>query len=343
MGFWRKIVSLLLPLGLVASAGLALATAAANPAQAATGCSYCWGLFQNNDMYSDSLGGHFPPTAIQYLSWTSGGTTGPNATDIADAEDEGISPFLELQTNCGGCSLATEEGYFSDLLAGDYTSNLKAFGTAIANDETSIGGDTASLVFLTWDHEPNEPSTCADDWYPWGTGCETAADWIKAWNIVTTDVDSTCQGWCTWVWAPNVGSDSSISSYWSNSGNHVSSVDWKGLDCYLEEPTDTWSGSCESSWTEVSSLTGGGDDFGPILTETGVNQAGVNSECTYGGQEMTCADAQLSQIVDGVGSNPGYVFYFDEDKSGSGGTDWSLTSAEATCFLSLEGVGGGSC
>jgi hypothetical protein len=331
MSLRRKFASVAACLGLVLSA-VTLGTATSAPAQAA-GCSYCWGMFQNNDMYGDALNGHAPPVAIQYLSWNpmTNGPTGPITSDIDAAAAEGIGAFLELQTNCSGCSTATDQGFVTAILDGNanVTANLKAFGATIASDEQALGGDEAQFVFLTFDHEPNEPSgTCADDWYPWGTACESPADWIKAWNIVTADIDSTCGGWCTWVWAPNVGADSSIASYWSNSGNQVQNVDWKGLDCYLRQG-QTWSNTCASSWVEVSSLTGGGTEFGTILTETGVNQTDTNPS----------ANTQLSEIVNGVGS--GYVFYFDEDKGA--GMNWSLTSGEATCFLSLEGVSSGTC
>jgi hypothetical protein len=330
----RRLVGLVLSsVTLVAmTATLAMTTAA--PAQATTGCSKCWGLYQNNDMYSDSLNGLTPASEIQYLSWTASGTTGPNVTDLQNVAAAGSQPFLELQTNCNSTVTATcqsnEQTYFADLIAGDDASNLQTFGSTIASTQAADGGGP---VLLTFDHEFNEPSTCADDWYPWGTGCVTPADWITAWNIGTSDVDSACDGYCQWVWAPNVGTDASISSYWSNSGDQVSNVDYKGLDCYLGTYSDTWSGTCGSSWSEVSGLTGGGNEYGTLLTETGVNQTSVNYECG----SMNCADAQLTEIADAV--SPNEVFYFDQDNSG--GTNWSLTPGEASCFLGL--VVQGSC
>lgn len=308
--FWLRIVTL--AAGMVTVLGLAMpaaeaATSAPNTSaatsasgRAATASPLPWGLYQASNNLQYSLGSSVPNYAIQYYGWSSSGTQSFDVTSANAAynTNPSIEPFIELQPCASPCTASGGVGYsLVDIANGNYDSSLSAFNTAV--------NSWGHPLLLTFAHEMN------GNWYPWGYQSYTAAQWIAAWDHVTSIINAPN---VTWVWSPNINTTyyHPLSSYWPGASN----VGMCAIDGYLSSGTSTWTNTLAASVSALK-LTCGSKPW--ILAETGVNNTDSNA---------------VSQIDDLVGnarsSGAGAIYYFDK-------YNWLLTSAMQSEFLSDVG------
>ena len=246
------------------------------------------GLFEssNNDQYSFPV---TPAYAIQYYGWQEGFQT----ARAQAAWHTGTEVFAELQTcgnPCGstGISITNVTNGKYDAYLTNFADAVKAFGYP---------------VMLTFDHEMN------GSWYPWGDTEITPAQWIAAWQHVTTLINSIASN-VTWAWVPNIEQGAaSVSSYWPGIGYSDPHVDVVGLDGYFQNTGSTWANTFSASVADVESASGAQFPF--IVAETGVPSTDPNNV------------AQIDNLVSGAQSaGATALMYFDC------GTKWSLTTAD---------------
>jgi hypothetical protein len=203
-----------------------------------------WISAEDSGNYSTVPGQH-PNVANIYQYWG----TGFPASFANKAEKAGATPFLEIEPWQGGgpqdCS------YSSDF---PKMTTIGANGPAISSYLHSLGSAIASFghpVIVTFAHEFNVSGQ-----YPWAHGdCEhtTAAQWIKAWDVARSDIDSAAGGLASFMWAPNAdtgGTTINPTPYWPGS----SEVDMVGVDGY----PDTQYGH------QFGTFSG---EFGPVFSE----------------------------------------------------------------------------
>ena len=259
-----------------------------------TASSLPYGLYQNGNDLQYSIDGSVPEYGIKYLGWDSNGTEPFDVTTANAAYNNGVEPFLELQPCTSPCN-ASGGGYsLVDIANGVYDSSLSAFNSSVAA--------WGHPLLLTFGHEMN------GNWYPWGYQSFTPAQWIAAWDHVTSIINAPN---VTWVWAPNINTSAyhPLSAYWPGS-RHVGMC---GLDGYLSNSTDTWSNTIAPSVAALQSVC----RWKPwILAETGVNDTDAN------------AVSQIDDLVDGATwSGADALMYFNK-------YNWLLTPDMESEFLS---------
>jgi mannan endo-1,4-beta-mannosidase len=275
--------------GMITMLGLAVPAA-----ETATASPVPWGLYQASDNLQYSLGSSVPNYGIEYYSWTSSGTENFDVTSANAAYKNNVEPFVELQPCTSPCTASGGGGYsLVDVANGVYDSSLSAFNSAVAS--------WGHPLLMTFAHEMN------GNWYPWGYQSYTTAQWIAAWDHVTSIINAPN---VTWVWAPNINTTSyhPLSSYWPG----ASYVGMCGIDGYLSSSTNTWSNTIATS---VSALKSTCRSKPWVLAETGVNDTDSN------------AVSQIDNLVSNASSSgASAIFYFDK-------YNWLLTSAMQSEFL----------
>lgn len=252
-----------------------------------------FGLFES----SNNLNYSFPVTpgyAIQYYGWRE-----PfQAAASQRAWDNGTETFAELQT-CGNPCASTGVPV-AGVIAGRYDAYLTSFAGQVR--------DFGHPVLLTFDHEMN------GSWYPWGDTQVTPAQWIAAWQHVTTLISAIAPN-VRWVWAPNIEQGAApVASYWPGNGYPSAHVDIVGLDGYLQNAGSTWKNTFSQSVADVEAASGGQLPF--MVAETGVPAADSNSL------------AQIDNLLAGArAAGAEAVFYFDS------GSRWSFTDAGRAEFI----------
>ncbi len=273
-------------------AGVA-ATVLVTSGASAPGTPLPFGLFE----ISNNLNYSFPETpgyAIQYYGWRE-----PfQAAAAGQAWASGTETFAELQT-CGNPCDSTGIPV-ADVIAGRYDNYLTSFAGQVR--------DFGHPVLLTFDHEMN------GSWYPWGDTQVTPAQWIAAWQHVTTLISAIAPN-VSWVWAPNIEQGAApVASYWPGTGYPSAHVDIVGLDGYLQNAGATWKNTFSRSVADVEAVSGGQYPF--IVAETGVPAADSN------------ALAQIDDLIAGArAAGAQAVCYFDA------GGRWSFTGAGQAEFI----------
>jgi tRNA A-37 threonylcarbamoyl transferase component Bud32/transcriptional regulator with XRE-family HTH domain len=203
-----------------------------------------WTSAEGDGGYSTVAGQH-PNVANTYLFW---GRSFPTSF-ASQAQSAGATPFVEIEPWQGGD--ASDCGYTSDFPA---MTTIGANGAAISRYLGAFGSAIAAFghpVIVTFAREFNISGQ-----YPWAQGdCEgtTAAQWIKAWDTVRSDIDATAGGLAHFMWAPSAdtgGTTVDPTPYWPGS----SQVDMVGV----EGLPDTQWGSQLGSFSGV---------FGPVFKE----------------------------------------------------------------------------
>lgn len=249
----------------------------------------------NNEQYA------FPVTpryAIQYYGWYEAF----NTADAQAAWNAGTETFAELQTCGNPCDSATSIPV-TNVINGAYDSYLTNFAGAVA----AFGHP----VLLTFDHEMN------GSWYPWGDTEITPAQWIEAWQHVTSLISSIAPN-AIWVWAPNVERGAApVAGYWPGNGYlnpHVSVV---GLDGYFQNSGSTWANTFSQSVSDVMAVSGGLYPF--IVAEAGVPSADPDNV------------SQIDSLVAGARSaGAAGLMYFDS-------STWAFTPAGQAEFVNDVG------
>jgi beta-mannanase len=132
-------------------------------------------------------------------------------------------------------------------------------GVAISRYLSALGSAIASFghpVILTFAREFNVFGQ-----YPWAQGdCEgtTAAQWIKAWDTVRSDIDATADGLARFMWAPGAntgGTTIDPTPYWPG----ASQVDMVGVEGFPDtqwgSQLGTFSGLFGPVFHEIHALT----------------------------------------------------------------------------------------
>jgi len=203
-----------------------------------------WISAEGDGGYS-TIAGQRPNVASTYLFW---GNSFPTSF-ASEAQSAGAIPFVEIEPWQGAgpsdCSYASHFPAMTTIGANGVAISryLGAFGSAIA----SFGHP----VILTFAREFNVSGQ-----YPWAEGdCEgtTAAQWIKAWDTVRSDIDATAGGLAHFMWAPGAdtgGTTIDPTPYWPG----ASQVDMVGVEGF---PNTRW-GSQLGTFSGV---------FGPVFNE----------------------------------------------------------------------------
>jgi hypothetical protein len=256
-----------------------------------------FGLFEssNNDQYAFPV---TPDYAIQYYGWGESFQT----ADAKAAWNAGTETFAELQT-CGDPCNASTSVPITAVINGAYDPYLVNFAGKVA----AFGHP----VLLTFDHEMN------GSWYPWGDTEITPAQWIRAWQHVTSLISSIAPN-AVWVWAPNIEQGAApVASYWPGNGHPDPHVDVVGLDGYLWTSSSSWANTFSQSVADVMAVSGGGYPF--IVAEAGVASADRD------------AVSQIDSLFAGArSSGAAALMYFDAN-------GWALTPAGQPEFVSDVG------
>ncbi|WP_236061526.1 serine/threonine-protein kinase [Actinacidiphila acididurans] len=203
-----------------------------------------WTSAEGDGGYS-TIAGQRPNVASTYLFW---GNSFPTSF-AGQAQSAGAIPFVEIEPWQGGgpsdCRYASHFPAMTTIGANGVAISryLGAFGSAIA----SFGHP----VIITFAREFNVSGQ-----YPWAQGdCEgtTAAQWIKAWDTVRSDIDATAGGLAHFMWAPGPdtgGTTIDPTPYWPG----ASQVDMVGVGGF---PNTRW-GSQLGTFSGV---------FGPVFHE----------------------------------------------------------------------------
>lgn len=182
-----------------------------------------WTSAEDGGSYS-TVSGQTPDVANYYLDW---GSPYPQSF-FAPAQSAGATAFLEMEPWIGSQGDDTCSG------SGPTMTTIGANGSAIQSYADSIGSAIAAAgkpVIITFAHEFNVSGQ-----YPWAQGdCEgtTASQWVRAWDAVRNDIDSTADGLAYFMWVPNVfnGAGGTVvdpTPYWPGASN----VDMVGVDGY---------------------------------------------------------------------------------------------------------------
>jgi hypothetical protein len=283
----------------VSSVSRSTSVTSATPEQARrSAAALPFGLYEsgNNAQYSFPV---TPQYAIQYYGWYESFQT----ADAQAAWNGGTETFAELQT-CGNPCNSSTSIPIENVINGTYDSYLQDFATQVA----AFGHP----VLLTFDHEMN------GDWYPWGDTEITPAQWIAAWQHVTSVISAIAPN-AEWVWAPNIEQGAApVAGYWPGNGYSDPNVNVVGLDGYLRNSSSTWANTFSKSLADVTSASGGGYPF--MVTETAVASADSN------------AVSQIDNLVAGARSaGAAALMYFDS------GTQWAFTSAGQSEFVNDVG------
>jgi Glycosyl hydrolase family 26 len=200
------------------------------------------------------------------------------------AWDHGAYVLVQLQPN--GVTLASIAAGGSDTYLRSYARAVVAFGHP---------------VILSFGHEMN------GDWYSWGYGHASPADFVAAWRHVVRVFRAAGAANVTWLWAPNTiqGAASSLSQWWPG----AAWVDWTGIDGYYFGPGDTFASVFGSTIADIRSFSSA-----PLLiAETAVGPTASRV-------------SQISGLFAGVrAENLAGVVWFDEAQhAGIYHQDWRL-------------------
>jgi transcriptional regulator with XRE-family HTH domain len=186
-----------------------------------------WTSAESDGGYS-AVAGQRTNVANTYLFW---GTSFPTSF-ARQAQSAGAIPFVEIEPWQGGgpndCRYAPHFPAMTTIGANGVAIRryLGAFGSAIASFRHP--------VIVTFAREFNVFGQ-----YPWAQGeCEgtTAAQWIKAWDAVRSDIDATAGGLAHFMWAPGAdtgGTTIDPTLYWPG----ASQVDMVGVEGF---PSTQW-------------------------------------------------------------------------------------------------------
>jgi glycosyl hydrolase family 26 len=273
----------------------ALVTAAAVSAEAATAPSKpappaaTLGIYKGGSASQ----GQKPNVLNEYYGWGDTSIT----SFLNSANSQGATPFIELEawTESSASDCTVSMSGIANNNASDVTYE-KAIGTAIAN--------FGHPVILTFAHEFNVSGQ-----YPWavGGGCNTSpAQWVKAWQSVVTNVNSTAGQNSYWMWAPNAdtgGTTQSPAPWWPGTDY----VDMVGVDGY---PDTEWG-------SQFGTFSG---EFGPVFSEIrGVGWTGpiFISETNLSPLDSSGYESMTNFIDDLFGAGGSGVLEFEDPSWGA--------------------------
>jgi beta-mannanase len=204
-----------------------------------------------------------------------------DGAQLKEIKDKGATPLV--QWNPKNISLDA-------IAAGRYDSYLRSIAASVKSLHMRI--------IVSFGHEMNGP------WWPWGEGHQSPASFIAAWRHIVTTFRAQGVVNVTWLWNPNVVSNSSVTdpvAWWPGSAY----VDETGLDGYFWTPRQTFSALFEPGISELRKLAPGKP---VIIAETGA----------YPGPGM--ADRVTDLFLGAKAAGLAAVVYFDH----KGHSDWRI-------------------
>ncbi len=240
--------------------------------------------------------GRNPNLLGQYIAWNSPFDSGGAAKAL------GYGALYYMAWEPFGVTAASIAAGGQDAYISNFAKAVHAFGDPVA---------------MSFGHEMN------GNWYPWGTGQTTPADFVAAWRHIHNLFAAAGASNVIWVWNPNIINPMpavELEPYWPGSAY----VDWVGLTGYF--PTtgpDTFDGIYGPTLTEVKRFTSKPVIIAETAVETGPDEV-----------------ASIRNLIGGVKANHnvlGFV-WFDYDKAG---VDWTISGrpiARATVASSIAGM-----
>jgi hypothetical protein len=236
----------------------------------------------------------FSPRIVSYYSTF---TQPFNAAFATQAQSKGATVLVQWQPR-GTTSAEIASG------ADD------AYITQFAQDVLS----DSHQVIISYGQEMN------GNWYPWGFGTDTPANYIAAWQHIWNIFRQQGVYNVTWLWGPNIQYKGGppLSQWYP--GNAY--VDWVGLDGYFGYPADTFTTLFGPSVTELRTFTGK-----PLLiAESGVTGAG--------GAAQLAGLFAGSALAGAIG-----IVYFDQAQTGDAmHQDWRLENSAANMAAFRDAV-----
>jgi len=197
------------------------------------------GSYRNVTKFAAATGRH-PDIALYFSGWDK-----PFATAFAQAaRAHGAVPYVQLEPF---------NARLSTIAAGKHDAFLRRYAGQVR--------DYRYPVIISFAHEMN------GNWYPWGQGHASPADFVGAWRHVVTIFRQQGANNVTWLWGiHSIGTTlSTMRAYWP--GRKY--VTWVGLDGYFALPTDTFRYVFGTTFSTVRRLTSA-----PVLiSETAVGPA----------------------------------------------------------------------
>lgn len=165
-----------------------------------------------------------PTYVVDYACIPSSSWQNPLPPWLASAHNASVNVFLKIHDG-SDCA-----GNLANTASGADNSYLKAWGTDIAKAGIPLE--------ITYDWEQNGSWNGYDP-----------ATWVKAWNNVTTQVNSTDKDLVKWVWNPNSGPQSVTDKYWTGVKN-VGAIAIDSYLCWGNE--DLWpNGQCKQQYNNT--------------------------------------------------------------------------------------------
>jgi mannan endo-1,4-beta-mannosidase len=239
--------------------------------------------------------GKKPDLIGQYLSWNSSF----DAKAVSAAWSYGAMYYIAWEPY-GTTAQAIADGQ-SDAYISRFASAVRALNLPVA---------------ISFGHEMN------GNWYPWGTGQTSAAQFVAAWRHIHNLFIQAGASNVIWVWNPNVINgvpQVGLRPYWPGD----SYVDWVGITGYFPS-------SGEESFASL---------YGPTMTEIRqfTTKPIIIAETSV---ETGPSETQAARsLVAGVKRRPGVLgfIWFDFNKAG---VDWQVESRPAVRAAVAAGVAG---
>ena len=222
--------------------------------------------------------GTSPNVAVYYSGWHEPFQTG----FAAQLSARGAVPLVQMEPQ--GVNLAA-------IARGTYDSYLVSFAQAVRN--------SGHPVIISFGHEMN------GDWYSWGSGKTSPADFVAAWRHIVNLFRSWGVSNVTWLWTVNSlaggqGAAARPEAWWPG----ASYVDWVGIDGYYYYAGESFRTVFGSTISVIRHFT----DDPVFISETGIAPAA--------GQAAIIPQVLAGARSDGVLG----VVYFDA----GGKINWSL-------------------
>jgi Glycosyl hydrolase family 26 len=228
-----------------------------------------------------------PRIALYYSAWNSGF----NASFAQTAHSHGAYVFAQLQPN--GVTLA-------DVAAGKYDKYLRQYAYSVR-----VFGYP---VILSFAHEMN------GNWYTWGYGHTSPADFIAAWRHVVDVFREEGASNVTWVWtvnATNTGATDPLKEWWPG----ASYVNWVGIDGYYYSDTDSFNSVFGTSIDQIRAFS----NAPVIISETAIGAGNPSRE------------SQIAALFSGIRADHivGVVWFDKSQNDGLYHQNWRLETDPA--------------
>jgi mannan endo-1,4-beta-mannosidase len=239
-----------------------------------------WNTFQPVEQFAKDTG-RKPGIVLIYSGWSE-----PFQQDFAAmAYAHNAQPFVQMEPT--GASAESIAAGGSDKYLRSYAADVRRYGHP---------------VILSFGAEMN------GDWYAWGSGHTSPADYRAAWRHVVTVFRDAGASNVTWLWTvfSNENINAPLSPWWPGAG-YVNAV---GIDGYYYRPSDTFASVFGTTVSQVRQFT-----REPILISE-----------TSAGQQTRDQPGKINDLFAGVRADKllGLVWFDEAQHQGFAHQDWRL-------------------